>query len=584
MAILGNNWGEMGIETRGRSSGELKTLCPVCSASRAHKGDKCLSVNLDKGVANCHHCRETFAIRRHSSSIVTPLRRKVYTKPSYAPAEKEADPRLLTWFLERGISAETVIAHKCELRRVWMPQTEQEETVITFPYFRNGEVVNVKYRTKGKDFKMEKDAELILYGLDSIREGEPLVIVEGEIDRMTVAALGIPVVSVPNGAGTNLDECFLSCEQELSLPSRFILAGDNDEAGVRLMAEIGRRLGLERCYRVEWPEACKDANDALRSHGRAIVQQHIEKATPVPIEGIFEVVDLLPGILDLYQHGIPEGMHPGWENVRDLYRPRLGETTYITGIPGSGKSAWQAALCVNLAARDGMKFLVYPPESLPLEQYLSQLAELYIGKPFTQGPNPRMSMDELQEAMVWLQEHFILMYPEKRDMATLLDIAGKAIAQRGIHGLILDPWNEIEHKIPTGVKETDYIDEQLRIVRYFARTRRIHIWIVAHPHMLRKDKDGNYPVPTAYDINGSAAWFNKGDNIISVWRDKTREDAAVEIHVQKVRFRYGGKIGMAELYFDKLTGRYSEVRGQWAEAMGDTYGQGFTDESIPRWM
>ena len=44
-------WEDVGIDVHGRGAGpEVKTTCPVCSASRKKKSYRCLSVNLDKGV------------------------------------------------------------------------------------------------------------------------------------------------------------------------------------------------------------------------------------------------------------------------------------------------------------------------------------------------------------------------------------------------------------------------------------------------------------------------------------------------------------------------------------------------------
>ena len=86
----------------------------------------------------------------------------------------------------------------------------------------------------------------------------------------------------------------------------------------------------------------------------------------------------------------------------------------------------------------------------------------------------------------------------------------------------------------------------------------VHVWIVAHPAKLYREKDGRYPVPTLYDISGSAHWRNKTDNGLCVWRDFASEQSAVEVHVQKVRFRQVGKLGMAELHFDHVTHTYRD--------------------------
>src|SRR5688572_9631633 len=50
-------WAELGIEIPyGRTSGEVKTTCPRCSADRKKQHEKCLNVNLDKQTWNCKHC------------------------------------------------------------------------------------------------------------------------------------------------------------------------------------------------------------------------------------------------------------------------------------------------------------------------------------------------------------------------------------------------------------------------------------------------------------------------------------------------------------------------------------------------
>ncbi len=65
-----------------------------------------------------------------------------------------------------------------------------------------------------------------------------------------------------------------------------------------------------------------------------------------------------------------------------------------------------------------------------------------------------------------------------------------------------------------------------------------------------------YPVPTPYDIAGSAHWRNKSDCAITVWRDLSSHVDEVEVHVQKIRFREVGRIGMCRLKYDRVSGRF----------------------------
>ena len=57
-----------------------------------------------------------------------------------------------------------------------------------------------------------------------------------------------------------------------------------------------------------------------------------------------------------------------------------------------------------------------------------------------------------------------------------------------------------------------------------------------------------------YDISGSAHFFNKTHNGISVYRDF--ETNIVDVYVQKVKFSWLGQIGWCSFRFDTLTRQY----------------------------
>jgi len=243
--------------------------------------------------------------------------------------------------------------------------------------------------------------------------------------------------------------------------------------------------------------------------------------------------------------------------------------TPITGIPGSGKSNWLDDLLVNLARLHGWSFALFSPENLPLEQHMAALAEKYLRKPFHDGPTPRMSQEELETAMTWVGQHFSWIMPNSEDDWTLEKIlltAGKLCLRRGIRGLVIDPWNELEALRPAHLAETEYISQSLKRVRGFARQRGVHVWIVIHPSKLYRDDTGKYPVPTLYDCAGSAHWRNKADNGIVVWRDLSGADSAeVQIHVQKIRFRHVGRRGMAKLLYEPVCATYRDFERQEKE-------------------
>jgi twinkle protein len=105
--------------------------------------------------------------------------------------------------------------------------------------------------------------------------------------------------------------------------------------------------------------------------------------------------------------------------------------------------------------------------------------------------------------------------------------------------------------------ETEYVSQILGKVKRFAENHAVHCWFVAHPSKPVRE-GGKLPVPTLYDISGSANWANKCDIGLVVYRDLDNGNT-VELYLRKVRFKEVGEVGVVELQWDRVTGRYSEV-------------------------
>lgn len=262
--------------------------------------------------------------------------------------------------------------------------------------------------------------------------------------------------------------------------------------------------------------------------------------------------------LKLYDSGgYPAGSKTGWSSLDPLYSVALGQWTVITGFPGSGKSEWLDALLVNLAEADpDWNFAVYSPENYPPATHLAKLTEKRGRGPFHAGLHPRMSRSEMADAALWINSHFLWL---DTDLKTPDELVARALEYADGHklGVVLDPWNTLDHQ-RSGMSETDYVSYILTEVTNMCRTANAHVWLVVHPAKMFRDKDGKRPIPTPYDISGSAHWYNKADNIITVHRDQNPDipTQAVDLHVQKIRHKHSGRIGMATLFYDKVTGRY----------------------------
>jgi len=271
---------------------------------------------------------------------------------------------------------------------------------------------------------------------------------------------------------------------------------------------------------------------------------------------------LREALADLWNAGLPRGTLTGWPSVDDHYTVVPGQMTIVTGWPGSGKSEWVDALLVNLL-RQGWRFAVCSPENTPVELHVAKWVEKLSGMPFGSGPTPRI---QVKDALAWVAQmsdcvRFLDVSERQASIADVLRCAAEWQAQgNGNFGLVLDPWNEFEHWRPSNLSETEYVSQTLSTVRAWARANKAHVWIVAHPQKMRRDEAGKLPIPRPDMISGSQHWWNKADCAITVYRDLAENDAHVEIHVQKVRFKHVGKVGYVSLNYNRVTGTYTEAR------------------------
>ncbi len=544
---------DYGIDAIG--SGEIKTICPQCSPSRKKKNIKCLAVNVDEGIWNCFHCGWTGNLRKEHKFT------KAYSLPKPSVEKKvnisldDLNATHLDYIKKRGISEPVILRNKISSKLMYMPAVAKEVECFAFPYFKNGLIANVKYRDLDKNFRQETGAEKIVYGYDDI--AKQTIVVEGEFDKLAYETAGFKnCISVPDGASPlntkNYQAKFSFLNDDIfDSVEEFIISTDSDPVGVKLGEELSRRFGKDKCRVVRYPEDCKDANEVLLKHGVEGVQALIQKAKAYPVEGVFTIDDIYSNVQNIFEGGMPSGEKTGWECLDELYSPVQSQWTLLTGIPSMGKSEFMDALAVNLA-NAGWVIGVCSPENQPFEWHCTKLLEKRVGKRIS-----KLSKEEFDGAIEWLNQHFYFILPEEPSLNAVLANAKILVKKYGMRGLIIDPYNELDHtRRDSGVNETEYVSSFLTKLRKFARENEVHIWLVAHPAKLAKDRDGNYPVPDGYSVSGSAHFFNKADNIMAVHRTVGSDE--VEIHVQKVRSRWLGKVGMCKLMWNKKNGRFKE--------------------------
>ena len=558
--------------------GNNKIQCPKCSHTRKNKSDPCLSVTLESDqsyVWNCHHCGYKGGYSPHPQKryYYPYSSKKIYSEPKPI-IKKEMETEYQKFFEKRKISNDTLEYFKISFDKIKFNGI-QKETVI-FPYYYDGKLVNQKYRSIDKEFRQTKDARRTLYNIDCLKNNreDPLIIVEGEIDVLSLHECGYTkVVSLPDGAPKeakyNPDDARFQAlkehAEELAQEQNIIIATDNDEAGKALALELAHRFGKDRCSYIDWGSltltgdiTCKDSSDALTYGAKDTIKLFVEVAKRYPVDGLYKANDYINQVIDLYEGREEKPKTTGYEVLDTVYRLMEGTFTIVTGIPNHGKSNFLDQILINASKLHKWKFAIFSPEhSTP--RHLTRLSEKYLELPFTEGASRKMSEAELLQAIKYLNNHFFFLESrdEKPTIKWILEKARVTVIREGINGVVIDPYNEIDTNDRGKKREDEYIKDIISACKRFARTHNIAVWIVAHPSKMQRGNDGTYPIPSMYDISGSAHWHNMADIGLCVHRNF--EDNETIVYVKKVREQgLYGEIGECMFTYDVASRSYRE--------------------------
>ena len=415
---------------------------------------------------------------------------------------------------KRGITQSTIDAFKLKV----------DQNVVMFPYFSEDgkvcEMAKFLKKEKGKKKMMwsTKDTDKTLFAKHLTGgNAHSLVITEGEIDAMSIWQVmqseEYAVASVPfgakweneNGSDPNL-EWIQNDFEYLERFESIILALDADEAGENATKSIVKRLGRDRCKSINLEEY-KDANEALLKGFD--LRKAILDAKPFEPENLKNATSYEAELADRY-------FNPS-KNSRGIPLPwdipffiRMNELSILTGFSGSGKTMLLNYLCCHLASL-GNKICIASLE-IRCEETISCLIAQTLAK---EAPD---SKDELSKAMDWLGEGFWFYdHVGQADFDAMLDSFAYAHKRHGVNIIVVDSL------MKCGLAFDDYKGQKLLVDRLFDFTQKydVHIFLVAHS----KKKDSEKEYVGKMDVKGISEITDMAHNVISVWRNKAKEEA-----------------------------------------------------------
>jgi len=476
---------------------------------------------------------------------------------------------------KRGLSQKTLTDLRIESGQGQYGKDKLESIVFGY-YDTKGERVNYKARAiEEKIFKQQTGGAQQLYNGENVINSNNLstvYIVEGEFDLLCMIESGYPidsVLSVPSGApATETDNAesakryeyvLETLEQGLDKAHCYVLLTDNDDAGRNLRSDLSSILGHAKCKFVEFPDDVKDINDFMLKVGKENLQWHInESLQDYPIEGVYSLDDIP-------EPSPPKVWNPQFDGWDEKVMLGAGMLSVFTGYPGHGKTTFAQQIWANIVKTYKIQVGLFSGETRVKPYVRRNLRTFYFGK-----QERDMSEEEKKEADTWITNNFhFLNHPNNApDFNWVCDKIRDMKARFGIEAFVFDPWNKLEMPDLARNTETNWIGKCLDDLATIAKVLDVHIMILAHPSKPSEYKVSNN-APTAYSIAGSAHWYNKPDQIFSLWRPKFEDDdgnrlTEAKLVVWKTRYEELGYPRTMEVRMNMQNGCFESVDKQQA--------------------
>ncbi len=450
-------------------------------------------------------------------------KRKKYSKPVRPSGLTKPGPEMLLWFEKRGIGKDVV-----EAFRVGQMNHAKKGPVIVFPYFREGELVFVKYRPlhDKKDMWTSKDSEPCLFGWDQMPEtARALVIVEGELDVMAFYCAGICAVSVPRGGGDgDKQDGWIDAEWDrLQLFDTIYLALDQDEQGYKATEHIARRLGQHRCFVVNFGEY-KDANEALL--GGVDLSSLFGQAKTIDPAELHSASSYLDEVFAYFQNGQEiGGISLPWAKTHTTVGLRNGETTIWAGINGHGKSQLLGHVAIDSMAK-GNRWCVASMEFKPYK-FLARMARQAC------ATNQPSLQDHIVLGSFWTDRLWVFDVQGTAKADRILEVFEYAYRRYGVRNFLIDSLAKCGFGEDAYNEQKDFVDK----LSDFARNNEVQVHLVCHSRKRNDESD----IPDKFDIKGTGAITDMVDNVFIVWRNKPKEQK-----IQETTSEWGKKQAAAE--------------------------------------
>ena len=207
-----------------------------------------------------------------------------------------------------------------------------------------------------------------------------------------------------------------------------------------------------------------------------------------------------------FHEDLTGGLSLPFINTENDFKVRMGETTVVTGYSGHGKSAWLNQVILHLMKKE--KTMIASFEMLP---------KATLGRMCQQTGEAMPNYEYIKDFLSKLEHNLYLYDPEGETTSEkVLEVIYYCAEKLGVKLIVVDSL------MKCSIAEDD-LNKQKAFANKLAvaaRDLNIHIFIVAHSRKTANEHDN----ASKFDVAGSANLTNLVDNVISVHRNKKREE------------------------------------------------------------
>ena len=220
--------------------------------------------------------------------------------------------------------------------------------------------------------------------------------------------------------------------------------------------------------------------------------------------------DYVDDVKSYFNDDLTSGLALPFSNTHNDFRVREGEVSLVTGYSGHGKSAWLNQCILGLMKHE--KTMIASFEMLP---------KATLGRMCQQTGEALPNSDYIKDFLGKLDNNLFLYDPEGETTSDkVIEVIYYCAEKLGVKLMVIDSL------MKCGINEDD-LNRQKKFLDDLAvasRDLNIHLFIVAHSRKTQSD----YTHATKLDVAGSANITNLVDNVLSVHRNKEREEAVRE--------------------------------------------------------